>query len=159
MATIDNCERCGRALQVLQKPVRQLRWSRHWMTGVKSLFTGQLWVCHQCGAIYSSEGELLAAGAIETDSEQRIDVYRKDMSHLRNAFGGVVIAAEALAAWLAFGPEAFELGRVIATASLGGVAFFPFLYFGHKAAIAKRDLKRLRKARQSGQIPGPPSQP
>jgi hypothetical protein len=129
------------------------------MEGVKSLFTGQLWVCHQCGAIYSNDGELLAAGAIETDAEHTIDVYRKDMAHLRNAFGGVVVAAEALAAWLAFGPEGFVLSRVVLTASLGAVAFVPFLYFGNKAGIAKRDLKRLRKARQSGQIPQPPSQP
>jgi len=158
MANTETCERCGHALEILRRPVRELRWSRHWMQGVRSLFTGPLKVCHQCGAVYSPEGELVAAGAVETGTEHRLDVYRKDMANLRNAFGGVVIAAGALATWLAAGPQAYHLGQVIAVGSVGVAALVPFVFFDRKARLAKRDLKRLRKARRSGQILTPPKQ-
>ncbi len=135
--------------------MRELRWSRHWMVGVRSLFTGPLRVCSQCGAMYSTEGELVAAGAIQTDAERRLDVYRKDMAYLRDAFGGVVIAAEAVALWLALGAGAVDVAKVMIAAGFGGAMFLPFGYFARKARLARRDLKRLRQARRSGEILGP----
>jgi hypothetical protein len=156
MTVSDRCERCGHDLEILRKPVRRLRWSRYWWQGVRSLFTGQLRVCNQCGAIYSNEGELVAAGAIETDTEQTLDVYRKDMAYLRDSFGGVIIAAELVALWLALGPEGASLAKVIIAGSVGAGALVPFLYFGRRARLAKRDLKQLGRARRSGQILGSP---
>lgn len=135
--------------------MRELRWSRHWMIGVRSLFTGPLRGCVRCGAMYSNEGELVAAGAIQTDAERRLDLYRKDMAYLRDAFGGVVIAAEAVALWLAFGTGAADVAKVIVAAGFGGAMFVPFGYFARKARLARLDLKRLRQARRSGEIPGP----
>jgi hypothetical protein len=122
------------------------------LEGAKSLLTGPLKMCGQCGAIYSEDGSLVAAGAIETDAERKLDTYRKDMAYLRDAFGGVVVAAEAVALWLAFGTAAPELAKVIFSASLGGAMLFPFSYFARKARLARKDLKRLRQARRSGQI-------
>jgi hypothetical protein len=155
MSDANRCDRCGHQLDLLRKPLRQLRWSRHWMQGVRSLFTGPLKVCMQCGAIYTTEGELLAAGAIETATERRLDVYRKDMAYLRDAFGGVVIAAELVALWMAFGTASADMVQVIVAASFGGGMFLPFSYFARKARLARRDLKKLREARRSGEILGP----
>ncbi|NIN12431.1 MAG: hypothetical protein GTO05_07155 [Gemmatimonadales bacterium] len=136
--------------------MRRLRWTRYWWRGVTSLFTGQLRICPQCGAMYSGEGELLAAGAIETDAERRLSVYRKDMAYLRDAFGAVFIAAEFVVIWLIAGTESMELAKVVAAASVGAGSLVPFFYFGRKARLAKRDLKQLRGARQRGQILQPP---
>jgi hypothetical protein len=38
------------------------------------------------------------------------------------------------------------------------VALVPLVFFDRKARLAKRDLKRLRKARRAGQILTPPNQ-
>jgi len=152
MSDHDRCTRCGHELQILTRPVRELRWSRHWMAGVRSLFTGPLHVCVQCGAMYSSEGNLVAAGAIQTEAERRLDVYRKDMAYLRDAFGGVVVAAELVAIWLGFGTAAPDVAKAIMAAALGGAMFFPFGYFHRKARLARRDLKELRRARRSGEV-------
>lgn len=152
MTDADRCTRCGHSLALMRKPLRELRWSRYWLEGAKSLFTGPLKMCGQCGAIYSGDGTLVAAGAIETDAERKLDVYRKDMAYLRDAFGGVVVAAEAVALWLAFGTAAPELAKVIVSASVGGAMLLPFTYFARKARLARQDLKRLRQARRSGQI-------
>lgn len=155
MSDDERCARCGHPLELLRKPVRELRWSRHWLVGVQSLFTGPLRACVQCGAMYSNEGQLVAAGAIQTETERRLDVYRKDMAYLRDAFGGVVIAAEAVALWLAFGTGAVDIAKVVLAAGFGGAMFVPFGYFARKARLARRDLKRLREARRSGELPGP----
>jgi hypothetical protein len=152
MTDSNRCDRCGHTLDLLRKPLRQLRWSRHWLHGARSLFTGPLKVCNQCGAIYTTEGELLAAGAIETVAERRLDLYRKDMAYLRDAFGGVVIAAECVALWMALGTASAEVAQVIVAASFGGAMFLPFSYFARKARLARRDLKMLRQARRSGEI-------
>jgi hypothetical protein len=152
MAQLERCDRCGHALEILSKPVRRLRWTRYWWQGVTSLFTGPMQMCPQCGAIYSAEGVLLAAGAIETDTEHRLNVYRRDMAYLRDAFGGIILASGVALTWLLTGADSFELAKVIAASTVGGVSFAPFIYFGHKARLAKRDLKRLREARQEGRI-------
>ncbi|MDH3290014.1 MAG: hypothetical protein OEO20_12815 [Gemmatimonadota bacterium] len=152
MSRLERCERCGHSLDLLRKPLRRLRWSRYWWEGAKSLLTGPLWVCSQCGAMYSTEGDLVAAGAIETDAERRLDVYRKDMAYLRDSFGGLIIAAELVALWLGLGPSGADILQVVIAGSVGAVSFVPFTYFGQKARTAKRDLKRLRQARRSGEI-------
>lgn len=154
MTETQRCERCGHELVALLRPMRRLRWSRYWLTGFKSLFTGSMRICHQCGAMYSNDGTLVAAGAIATDAERSLDVYRKDMAHLRNAFLGIMIAAGGLASWLAFGPETFELGRVMLIGALGGGAAIPTGYFARKSHVAGRELRSLRRARRAGQIPG-----
>jgi predicted transcriptional regulator len=102
--------------------------------------------------MYTTDGELLATGAIETASERRLDLYRKDMAYLRDAFGGVVVAAELVALWLGFGTASAEVAQVIVAASFGGAMFLPFSYFARKARLARRDLKKLRQARRSGEI-------
>jgi hypothetical protein len=152
MALKERCDRCGHALEPLAKPVRRLRWTRYWWRGVKSLFTGQMKMCSQCGAMYSSEGELLAAGAIETGAEHRLNIYRKDMAYLRDSFAGIFVAAELAVIWLVAGADSLELTKAIAAGSVGAVSLVPFFYFHRKARLAKRDLKRLRSARQEGRI-------
>lgn len=152
MATLRRCDRCGHALEILRKPVRRLRWTRYWGLGWRSLFTGPLNVCPQCGAMYATDGTLLAAGAIETDAERRLNVYRRDMAYLRDSFGGVFVAAGVAVAWLVAGAESFELAKVVAAGAAGGLSLVPCFYFDRKARVAKKDLKQLRRARQSGSI-------
>jgi hypothetical protein len=155
MAVIERCERCGSELEVLRNPVRRLRWTRYWWKGFTSFFTGQFRICPRCGAMYSGDGQLLAAGAVETDTERRLNTYRKDMAYLRDGFAGVVIAAELAVVWLIAGAETMELAKVILAGGVGVTALGPFAFFAHKTRLAKRDLKRLRQARQSGAIPAP----
>jgi hypothetical protein len=102
--------------------------------------------------MYSTDGELVAVGAIETDTERRLDVYRKDMGYLRDSFAGVIIAAEAVALWLGLGPSGAGIVQVVIAGAVGVASFVPFVYFGQKARGAKRDLKQLRQARRSGEI-------
>jgi hypothetical protein len=154
MAAADRCQRCGRELEVLRHPVRRLSWTRHWWTGVSSYFTGQLWICPGCGAMYTGAGELVAAGAVETEAERRFNAYRKDMAYIRDGFAGVVIAAELAVIWLAGGAETFELAKVLLAGGVGVVALGPFAYFAHRAREAKRELRRLRRAREGGALLG-----
>ena len=149
----DPCARCGHALKILSRPLRRLRWTRYWWRGVKSLFTGPLRICSQCGAIYANDGSLLAAGAVATAVEQELDQYRKDMAYLRDSFGGVVIAAELVAVWLIAGPGPFFGTKIALSIAVGVGAFLPYVYFGRKARIAKKDLKALSEVRRSGAIP------
>jgi hypothetical protein len=130
MATLKRCDRCGHGLEILRKPVRRLRWTRYWGLGWRSLFTGPLSVCPQCGAMYATDGTLLAAGAIETDTERRLNAYRRDMAYLRDSFGGVFIAAGVAVAWLAAGAESFELAKVVGAARVG----CPWCHFSTSAA-------------------------
>jgi hypothetical protein len=148
----ERCERCGHELGLVRHPIRQLRWTRYWWRGVESLFTGALKMCGRCGAVYASDGKLMAAGAIQTDVERRLDGYRRDMAYLRDAFGGVVVAGEIAALWLALGPSGSGAAEVLVAASVGVGAVVPFSYFWRKALSAKRDLKRLREARRQGLI-------
>jgi hypothetical protein len=152
MPDTERCSRCGHPLEILSKPVRRLRWSRYWWDGMKSLLTGPMKQCGQCGAIYSNEGQLVAAGAIETEAEQRLNLYRKDMAFLRDSFAGISVAAGVAVWWLLSGGESLELARAIVAGSVGGAALVPFFYFGRKARLARRDLKQLRQARRSGHI-------
>jgi hypothetical protein len=158
MADVKRCDRCGHGLEMLRKPVRRLRWTRYWGLGWRSLFTGPLSVCPQCGAMYSTDGTLLAAGAIETDAERRLNVYRRDMAYLRDSFGGVFVAAGVAVAWLVGGAESLELAKVVVAGGAGGLALVPFFYFGRKARLARKDLRQLRQARQSGSILKEPGQ-
>ena len=120
-----------------------------------SLFTGPLRTCSQCGAIYANDGSLLAEGAVATEVEQKLDLYRKDMAYLRDSFGGVVIAAELVAVWMIAGPGAMLGPEVAISVSVGVGALFPYMYFGRKARLAKKDLKQLTAARRSGTISNP----
>ncbi len=156
MVGVEQCERCGHALEVLRHPVKRLRWTRYWWEGFKSLFTGQLRICGRCGAIYSGEGELLAAGAVETEAERRLNVYRKDMAHLRDAFGAVVIAAEIVVLWMVLGPEPAALSKVVLSAGVGVTSLIPFAFFGRRAQLAKRELRALREVRRRGALAAGP---
>ena len=152
MPTVGQCERCGHDLETLRSPVRRLRWTRYWWKGFTSFFTGHLRICPRCGAMYTGDGALLAAGAVETDSERRLNIYRKDMAYLRDGFAAVIVAAELAVVWLASGAEAFELAKVLLAGGVGLGALGPFAYFARKAQLAKRDLKRLKDARLRGEI-------
>lgn len=155
MAVSDRCARCGAALDVLRHPVRRLRWTRYWWKGFTSFFTGQLRICSRCGAMYTGDGELLAAGAVETDAERSLNTYRKDMAYMRDGFAAVVIAAELAVIWLAAGAETFELAKVLLAGGIGVGSLGPFAYFARKARMARRDLRRLKEARLRGEIPRP----
>jgi hypothetical protein len=101
---------------------------------------------------------LLAAGAIETEAERQLNVYRRDMAALRDSFAGVVIAAEVVIVYLVAGAEGVALGKVLLAGGVGTGALTSYLYFGRKARLAKRDLKRMRRARRSGEIPSSPEE-
>lgn len=147
------CDRCGHGLEVLRKPVRRLRWTRYWWEGFKSLFGRPLRHCSYCGAIYSADGNLVAAGAIETEAERRLNVYRRDMSAIRDSFAGVVIGAQLLVIYFLAGAEGATVTKIVLAGGVATGALASHLYFGRKARLARRDLKRMRAARRSGQIP------
>jgi hypothetical protein len=147
------CQVCGNALEILRHPLRRLRWSRHWGKGAASLFGRPLRICDNCGAMYTAEGELLATGAVQTEVEQRLDLYRKDMAHLRDSFGGVIVASELAAIWLFAGAEAGSLAGALLAGSIGIAAIVPFGFFGAKARRARRELKKLKEARIQGRVP------
>ncbi len=149
----QSCQKCGHNLEVLRHPIRRLRWTRHWGKGVASLFSRPLRVCGNCGAMYSGEGELLATGAVQTETEQTLDLYRRDMAHLRDSFGGVFVAAELAAVWMMVGAQAANVGGAILAGSLGVVSLVPFGFFHGKARRARRELKKMKEARVQGHIP------
>lgn len=153
MAVSELCVRCNSRLEVLSNPIRRLRWTKYWWKGFASLFSGQLRICPRCGAMYSGDGELLAAGAVETDAERRLNTYRKDMAYVRDGFAAVVVAAEVAMIWLIGGAETFELAKVVLSGGVGVLALGPFVYFARKTHLARRDLKQLKRARIGGAIP------
>lgn len=90
----------------------------------------------------------------ETAEELRLSAYRSDMARLRDAFGGVVIAAELAVIWMSAGTATFPVLAPILAIGAGGAALLPFAYFGRKARAAKKELKRLREARARGELGG-----
>ena len=149
-----NCQSCATELEILRRPLRRLRWSRYWFKGFASFFGRPLRVCPNCGAMYSGEGELLAAGAVQTEEEVRLDLYRRDMAYLRDSFGGVIVASAIAALWLFFGAESVNVAAGILAASLGAATFVPFGFFGGKARTARKQLKEMKAVRIKGHIPG-----
>ncbi|KPJ86418.1 MAG: hypothetical protein AMS18_15615 [Gemmatimonas sp. SG8_17] len=130
-----------------------MRWSRYWFKGVASFFGRPLRICPKCGAMYSGDGELLAAAAVQTEEEVRLDLYRRDMAYLRDSFGGVIVASEIAAIWLFAGAESVNVAAGILAASFGAAAFVPFGFFGSKVRSARKELKRLKQMRMQGRIP------
>jgi hypothetical protein len=149
----SNCGSCGAKLEILRQPMRRLRWSRYWFKGFASFFGRPLRICPKCGAMYSGEGELLAAAAVQTEEEVRLDVYRRDMAYLRDSFGGVIVASEIAAIWLFAGAETANVAAGVLAASLGVASFIPFGFFGTKVRSARKELKRLKQMRLQGRIP------
>ena len=147
------CESCGAPLEILRRPLRRLRWSRYWFKGFASFFGRPLRVCPKCGAMYSGEGQLLAAAAVQTDEELKLDHYRRDMAYLRDSFGGGIVASEIAAIWLFAGAESVNVAAGILAASLGAAAFVPFGFFGSKVRSARKELKRMKQMRMQGRIP------
>jgi len=148
-----NCGSCGTQLEILRRPLRRLRWSRYWFKGFASFFGRPLRVCSNCGAMYSGEGELLAAGAVQTEEEVRLDLYRRDMAYVRDSFGGVIVASEIAAVWLFFGAESVNVAAGVLAASLGVATLVPFGFFGKKVRGARKQLKRMKEERIRGRIP------
>lgn len=140
-------------MEILRRPLRRLRWSRYWFKGVASFFGRPLRICPKCGAMYSGDGELLAAAAVQTEEEVRLDLYRRDMAYLRDSFGGVIVASEIAAIWLFAGAESVNVAAGILAASFGAAAFVPFGFFGSKVRSARKELKRLKQMRMQGRIP------
>lgn len=151
----ERCERCGHDLETVRRPLRRLRWTRYWWEGLKSLFTGPLAICGRCGAMYASDGTLLAAGAVETETEYRLSVYRRDMAYIRDAFGAVTVASAIVVAWLIVGPESVALTKVVLGVAVGAAALAPFTYFARRAHLAGKQLKAMREARRRGTLPSP----
>lgn len=152
---MTHCARCHRPLEILRHPVRRLWGTRYWFQGLRSLLAKPLRLCTACGAIHTWEGELLAVGAAETADELRLKGYRGDMVRLRDGFGGVVIAAELAVIWMSASATSFPVLAPVLAIATGGLALFPFMYFGRKAREAKSELKRLREARVKGQLVSP----
>ena len=102
--------------------------------------------------MYSQDGSLVAAGAVDTEAERKLDQYRKDMAYLRDSFGGVIVAAELVVIWLVAGPGAFAVSEVVLAGGVGAAAFFPYAFFARRSHRAKKDLKKLSKARKSASL-------
>lgn len=147
------CERCGTALEVLRHPLRRLRGSKYWREGLKSLFARPLKACPRCGAIYTFDGALLAAGAAETAGELRLKAYREDMAHLRDSFAAVTVAAELAVIWMVAGVGAVSATAVVIAIGVGVGALLPFTYFARRAREARKELQRLRDSRMRGELP------
>jgi len=146
------CERCGRELEVLDRPLRRLRWTRHWWRGASSLFSQPLRICSGCGSLYDFKGTLVAAGAAETEIEMRARRFRGDMVALRDGFGAVVLASGMTVAWTLVGPLGYDLAITILSGSVGALSLLPFGYFARKARAAKQEIKRLKQARREGKV-------
>lgn len=149
---MTHCARCNGPLEILHHPVRRLWGTRYWLQGVRSLLAKPLRLCPACGAIHTWEGELLAAGAAETDDELRLKAYRSDMGRLRDGFASVVIAAELAVIWMSASTTAFPVVAPVLAIATGGLALLPFAYFSRKAKEATSELKWLRDARTRGQL-------
>ena len=149
---LGNCKLCALPLEVLRKPVKRLRWTRHWLKGFSSLFTRPLRVCAACGAMYSGEGELLAVGAVQTEPELKLDTYRRDMAYMRDSFGGVVVASGLAGAWLLAGAETANLVGAIIAGSVGAVSIVPYGFFGSRVRRARKELKSMKTERMKRQL-------
>lgn len=152
MATEDACQQCGEPLEVLRHPLRRLRWTRYWWHGLASLVSQPLKVCATCGNIYTFSGRFVAAGVAETAAEMKAQGFRDDMANLRDGFATVVIASQIALVWTLAGPGSFEPTVSVLSAVVGGAALLPFVYFAKKTRQAKKELKRLRMARQQGEL-------
>jgi hypothetical protein len=130
-----------------------LRRTGFWWLGVRSLFGRPLKLCPACGAIHTWEGELLAAGAAETDEELRLRTYRSDMARLRDSFGAVVVAGELAVIWMSAGANPVPVFAPILAIGTAGVALIPFTYFHRKVRAARAELARLRAERMQRALP------
>ena len=144
------CTNCGADLEVLVRPVRRLRWTRHWWRGVSSLLSQPLRHCKACGSLYDAAGALVATGATETETEAKVRRFRNDMIGLRDGFGAVVLGSGLTVAWTVLGPVTYDPMVTVLAGSLGVAALGPFGYFMTKVRKIKRQLKEWRKARKHG---------
>lgn len=147
------CPRCGKSLEILQNPVRSLRGTGHQWRGLKSLFGEALRSCRGCGAVYTPNGQLLAAALVETNGEIVVRAFRDDMTHLRDAFAAVTIAAELGVAWMWFGPQHFGFLPPFLACAVGILSLFPFVFFAGRVRQANEELLALRTARLLGAPP------
>ncbi len=117
-----------------------------------SLFGKPLRACEHCGALYQFDGRLLAAGAVETNTELEVRRFRGEMVGLRDGFGTVVIASEIAVVWTLVGPITYDPSVPILAGSIGLVALLPFGYFARKVYKARKELKQMRTARKQGNL-------
>ena len=148
----QQCKQCGHPLEILNRPLRRLRWTKHWWRGLASFATHPLRVCSNCGSIYTYAGQLVASGAAETDAELRVRGFRHDMRALRDGFATVVLAGEVSAIWTLMSSTSYDISVTIIAGTIGGLTLIPFSYFARKVTLARRDLKELRSARIKGEI-------
>ncbi len=150
----QDCKQCGHPLDVLRRPLRRLRWTRHWWRGLASFVGHPLRVCTNCGTVYTYDGRLVATGAAETDAEMRMRGFRYDMAALRDGFATLVLAGEVSAIWTLMSSTPYDISVTIIAGAVGGLALIPCSYFARKAARAKKELRRLKTARLKGEIQG-----
>jgi hypothetical protein len=74
------------------------------------------------------------------------------MAYLRDAFGGVIVAAELVVIWMIAGSEPVEIAQVLGAAAVGIGAAAPFTFFWRRARLARKELKRLSRARRDGHV-------
>ena len=144
------CQLCEHPLVVLGRPLKRLRWTRYWWRGLMSLVSSPLRVCTKCGAIYTFNGQLVAAGAAETDVELRLRGFKDDMAHLRDGFATVVLTGEVGVIWTMMSSVGYDPRIPIIMGTVGVLAIAPCAYFARKAAVARRELKLLKAARKQG---------
>ena len=114
----QDCTQCVHPLDDLRRPLRRLRWTRHWWRGLASFVSHPLRVCTHCGSIYTYEGELVAAGAAETDAEMRIRGFKYDMAALRDGFATLVLAGEISAIWTLMSSTPYDISVTIIAGTL-----------------------------------------
>ncbi|MCZ6917352.1 MAG: hypothetical protein O7I93_11285 [Gemmatimonadetes bacterium] len=142
------CQLCEHPLAILGRPLKRLRWTRYWWRGLQSLLSSPLRVCTKCGAIYTFNGQLVAAGAAETDAELRLRGFKDDMAHLRDGFATVVLTGEVGVIWTMMSSVGYDPTIPIIMGTVGALAIAPCAYFARKASLAKKDLKLLKAARK-----------
>ena len=151
----NSCSLCGSSLNVLRHPIRRLRWTRYWLTGLKSLLARPLKECRQCGAMFTWEEELIAEGVVETVQELKLRNLRDDLANMRNSFGTLFLAGEFAALWMWFGPAAYDGAAPVVASAVAIVSLMPFAYFNRRVQLMKKQLKQSRTARTEGRLRAP----
>ena len=119
---------------------------------MSSLFSQPLRYCPDCGTLYDHTGELIAAGAAETEIELKTGRLKDDMIGLRDGFGAVVVGSGITVAWTILGPLSYDPVVTALAAGVGVLAMGPFGYFFVKVRRTKKRLREWRRARKEGQI-------
>lgn len=152
MAERNRCTRCGHGTEVMDRPMRRLRFTRYWGYAFLTGRDRPLRLCPSCGSIFRHDGELIAAGATLTVHEEKLIRHRNDMKWMRAGFGSVIVGSGLGVAWTLLGPLSYDMIVTAGVAAVGALALPPFEYFNRKVRIARRELRALKSARKEGKV-------